>query len=175
MAGALGDSARSALTLTVLGVLTVVFAVWGWRGATEPLPEAPEAAPPICEPRQVEKGEKVFRSDVTVSVFNAGGRAGLAGETLDRLVKAGFSRGESGNAPADLEVRFAQIWAEEKGNPAVRLVRRHLNGGPMVAPNQGIEVPGIVVVVGNDFRGVGKGPNQVPARGQTEVCSPPVQ
>lgn len=172
----LSDSARSTVTLAVLGVLLVVAAVWGWSAATEPLPGAPDAADaPLCEVRSVEKGEKVFRSDVTVSVFNAGGRSGLASETLDTLVKAGFSRGESGNAPPDVGVRFARIWADDQANPAVRLVRRHLNGKPVVSPNEGIDVSGVLVIVGNQFKGVSKGPNRVRVKQAAEICSPSVQ
>lgn len=54
----MGPGARTAITISVLGLLLLVAAIWGWGAATEPLPEKADTA--ICVDRDVDAGEKVF-------------------------------------------------------------------------------------------------------------------
>ncbi|WP_203337437.1 LytR C-terminal domain-containing protein [Nocardioides limicola] len=169
----MSNAMRSAATLAVLSVLVLLAAVWGWQAVTAPVREevVETGPPPLCVDRAVATGDRVTPDQVTVSVYNASGRAGLANSTLEALVEAGFAPGRTGNAPPGVEVRFVRIWAEDPQHPAVRLVARHL-GNPVVRPNEGLDTPGVIVLVGAEFAGVEDGPASVPARFDALVCGP---
>lgn len=161
---------KSLVTLIVLGLLLVVGAVWGWSSLTEPFPE--RAAPPVCVDRTFAAGEPVRRGDVTVSVWNAGTRNGLAGLTMELLVDAGFAEGKEGNAPKRTDVARAEIWTDQGAqHPAVQLVASHLGDAEVVRRDEG--AAGILVVVGDEFHGLTKGVGRVTARSDVEVCGPP--
>lgn len=141
---------KSALTLTVLGVLVVVAAVWGWAALTEPLPEDEPVA--ICEETDVAAGGEVRRDQVVVSVFNGSDRSGLAGSTMAQLVERGFVEGDVGDAP--LPAASTQIWSSEPTNPAVLLVQQQFKQARIVTGDPlGV---GIVVVVGEKFQALKK-------------------
>ncbi|NYG54417.1 LytR C-terminal domain-containing protein [Nocardioides perillae] len=163
---------RTALTLAVLGLLLVAGTAWGWSALTQPLPRPDLAVeePPLCTDRTVEAGSTLGRGDVVVSVYNGGTTAGLAGRTLSRLAERGFVLGESGNAGE--RIPRVQVWAPDRRNPAVRLVRSHLGRGVRVVEREGLG-PGITVVVGDDFGRLARGRRQVQVREDATVCSPP--
>ena len=91
----MAQGARSAITLAALGVLLVLGAAWGWNAATEPLPAKVDT--PICTTQTIAAGQKVFPQDVTVSVYNAGTRDGLAGRVMKDLHDDGFAEGNVGD------------------------------------------------------------------------------
>jgi hypothetical protein len=160
---------RSLATLIVLGLVLVLAAVWGWSAISEPFPE--DSAPPVCVDREFAKGDQVKRRDVTVSVWNAGRRVGLAGLTMDLLTEAGFHEGSEGNTPGRRRVERAEIWTEEPGNPAVRLVASHL-GDVDIVRREG-PAPGVLVVVGDGFDDLVPGQKSVTVRAAATVCGPP--
>jgi hypothetical protein len=162
--------ARTALTLAVLGVLLVVAGIWGWKATTEPLPGKVDS--PICVNTSVAAGEKVFPEQVTVSVYNAGQREGLAGRTMQLLTDAGFAEGNSGNAP-DGKVSGAAIWTDEPDNPAVLLVASRL-GPDVEIDDHKAPGAGVTVVVGDDFTDLVKGRRAITAAADSQICSPPV-
>lgn len=166
----LTSSVRSALTLAVLGVLLLVMMVWGWSSATAPLPGS-EEDPDACAPFTVVAGERLDSSQVEVSILNAGNREGLAGEVMDGFVERGFRPGSSGNAPTGTTVAKVQIWASDRRDPAVELVRSAL---PKPAPviDTEINAPGVVVVVGNDFGELREGRGSITARQDGSACAP---
>jgi hypothetical protein len=146
MTGAL----KSALTLSVLGVLVVIAAVWGWAAFTEPFPE--EEAVPICEDVTVPAGTEVRRDQVVVSVYNGSKRSGLAGSTSAQLVERGFVSGEVGDSP--LPAATTQIWSSDPANPAVQLVQQQFKQAKVVTGDA--IGPGVVVVVGEKFTSLRK-------------------
>ena len=162
---------RSAATLIGLVVLMLAGVAWAWSAVTEPFPERETAA--VCADQVIAAGEKVYPDQVTVSVLNAGGSEGLADRTMTELVEAGLDRGEVGNAPADSEVNVAQIWAEDLGNPAVQLVKAFLGRSAKVVERDP-PLPGVNVVVGEEFTGATKGRQSVKARQDATICSPTV-
>lgn len=162
---------RSLATLVVLSLLLVVAAIWGWSALSEPFPE--RGAPPVCVDREVSRGEKVTRADVTVSVWNAGTRVGLAGLTMDLLVDVGFHEGTEGNTPGKQRVERVEVWSEDPRSPAAQLVARHLGDAEIV--RRPAEPPGVLVVVGDGFEDLTAGPKSVTARKPATICTPPGQ
>lgn len=170
------DLTASSRTLATLAILAVVFlgsVAWAWSQVTDPFPEKVKAAP--CTDTMVAAGDDVRPPQVMVSVLNAGGRDGLAGETMEALVKHGFASGGKANAEAP-EGRAgisAQIWTTEPDSAAVALVQSYL--GPEVdVLDQTSGRPGITVVVGKRFASVVKGKRAVRAATDTWVCTPPL-
>lgn len=160
---------RSAITLAVLAVVLVLAALWGWSAVSQPFPEQAEA--PVCVDAEFAKGDRISRSDVTVSVYNAGTRVGLAGLTMDLLVDEGFAQGSEGNAPDQRKVGRVQIWTEEPKSPAVRLVASHFRKAKVV--RREADAPGVMVVVGDNFEDLQGGRRGIKAKQATTVCGPP--
>lgn len=167
----MGDGARSAVTLSALGLVLVVAAIWGWSAATEPLPAKVDT--PICVDRDIAEGEKVFAPDVVVSVYNAGTRDGLAARVMQELTDAGFREGNSGNVASSVRVPVAQIWTTEPQNPDVLLVAGRL-GDQVEIERRDPVGPGVNIVVGDGFGDTTEGRRSVAARSDAVICSPPV-
>ncbi|HEU5037899.1 MAG TPA: LytR C-terminal domain-containing protein [Nocardioides sp.] len=166
----MGQGARSAITLVALGVLLVLATAWGWNAATEPLPGKVDT--PICTTQAVAAGDKVFPQEVTVSVYNAGTRDGLAGRVMKDLQDDGFAEGDGGNTQA-AKVGAVEIWTTEPDNPAVQLVASHLGDQVDIKRRDGLGA-GVTVIVGDDFTKVVKGERSVVAKSDAQICSPPV-
>lgn len=170
----MGATARSALTLGVLGLLLVVGAAWGWSALTQPLPDGSIGGdalePPKCARKSVPAGTKVYPSEVTVSVFNGGTAAGLAGRTMGLLNDRDFAAGDTGNAPRDRRILRAEIWTKDKDNPAVQLVASHL-GRVRIIEGKRLGV-GVVVVVGDGLTRLAPGRKFVRTTSRTKFCSP---
>ena len=167
----MGQGARTAITISVLGLVLVVAAVWGWSAATDPLPDKVDTA--ICVDRTVAEGDKVFPQDVTVSVYNAGNRVGLAGRVMQELTDAGFHEGTSGNAAPTVRVPVAQVWTLEPQDPDVLLVASRLGDDVDVLRREPVGF-GVTVVVGDGFTEVQDGRKAVVASADATICSPPV-
>jgi hypothetical protein len=167
----LSGGVRSAITLLVLLVLLVAGAAWGFSKAFAPFPGKVDS--PLCVPRKIAKGTRVFPADVTVSVYNAGTREGLAGRVMQELTDAGFREGLDGNAKRGVKVAAAEVWASDPKNPAVLLVAGRLGPNVRVVRKAG-PGPGVSVLVGDRFRKVVKGKRTVVASHAATICSPPV-
>jgi hypothetical protein len=155
--------AISAATLAVMAVATLVMAVWGYHALTSPVAKSDPVTTRSDTPACTGSRGKVQRSDVTVSVFNAGSRAGRAQSTLDLLENAGFRAGAVGNAPAGSHVSRAEVHTTRAGDPQARLVALALGAHTrvVVAPVVG---PGLDVLVGDKFKKLDAGaPRSVPA------------
>ena len=172
MTGSAAARLRSALTLGVLAVLLVVAVAWGWSAATEPFPE--EEEPPICSATAVSAGTKVYPDQVTVSVANAGTREGLAGRTMQLFLDGGFGRGGISNAPSGTKVAFAQIWTDEPQSPAVKLVKSRLGKRAQVVRRDS-GLPGVNVIVGDDFVELAEGGPWARSDQDSTICSPPAE
>ena len=121
-------------------------------------------------PDELQPGDRVSAPKVTVSVFNASDRVGLAESTMSAFEDQGFGAGDVGNAPKDAVVHYAQIWTEDRHDPAVRLVASRL--GPhasIVAKKHG--GPGVIVMVGPDFQTLVQGKQSTKVTEPVTVCS----
>lgn len=163
--------AKSALTLIVLAALLVGGGVWGFSALTAPLPVVND--PPPCDDWTAKAGTKLYPDQVTVSVYNAGTREGLAGRTSRELIGVGFAEGVQGNTENETKVKVAtaQVWAPAEDDPAALLIASYLGDGVEIVARDD-EAPGIVVVVGDKFTKVAKGKKSVKVAKDTVVCSP---
>jgi hypothetical protein len=162
----------TALTLLVLLVILGAMAVYGFRELTAPLPDAPSAGE-TCSEDEKEVQEFLKRSEVQVSVFNAGSREGFAGATLETVEEAGFRAGNAGNAPDNAEVRRAVVWTTEADDPAAALVARALGRRTQVQVTETDLGPGVDVLVGNRFSGLDpKAPKRIRLPAPIETCIP---
>lgn len=163
---------RSLITLAVLAVLLLVGVAWGWAAVTAPFPKAAEV--PVCSPTDVPAGTKVYPDEVTVSVANAGTREGLAGRTMSLFTDGGFGRGGITNAPEGTNVPFAEIWTDDPRNPAVVLVRSKLGKRAKVVRRES-GLPGVNVIVGDEFMELARGRKWAQSPQDSEICSPPAE
>jgi LytR cell envelope-related transcriptional attenuator len=154
----------------VLTVLVLLGVTWGWASLTQPLPHTP--ASKVCYPTRLQPGDRVSAPKVTVSVFNASTRVGLAERTMSAFEDQGFGPGNVGNAPKGTVVHYAQIWTSDRRNPAVQLVASRL--GPHAGiVNKKHRGPGVVVMVGAQFHDLVQGRQSVKVRKPASICSPP--
>lgn len=155
------------MTIIVLIGLLAAGAYIGWRSLAAPLPgddEPKRAERPRCNDG-VARGDVVTPGDVTVSVYNAGSRSGLADQTRSELAARGFIPGDVGNAPTDLEgVRFVRVLAPNEKSPTARLVALQFGANTLVQPVKEDLGPGVEVIVGDDFDGLVDAPSKVKAR-----------
>src|SRR4051794_26277077 len=164
---------RTAVTLAALAVLTVLGVTWGWAQVLKPFPGKVDA--PICVDTSYKAGDELFVQDVTVSVFNASGREGLAARTLQQLEDAGFAAGQTANAPKGTSVTGpAEIWVKDLNDPAAKLLRPRLGKVPVVEHPENTAA-GITLVVGDQFGDLRQGPESIILTDDAVVCSPPVE
>lgn len=163
---------RTALTLGTLAVLLLIGVTWGWSAVTAPFPE--DAETPICTETVVPAGTKVYPDQVLVSVANAGNREGLAGRVMQLLKDAGFGGGRIDNAPPTAKVDYAEIWTDDRKDPAVRLVASHLGKRTKIVQAES-DLPGITVIVGDEFTKLSKGRKSTQSDEDARICSPPAE
>ena len=163
----------SASTLTVLSLILVLAAVWGWNALfpdpTDDGPANPAFVAPTCTPTTVE-GRRIRTRDITVSVYNAGNRSGQAGRVLTALESRGFRAGALGNAPEGTEVARAQVWAASEEDPAAQLLARHLGRRTPIVVRDGIG-PGLTVMVGNNWNQLARAPRAIKVEPDEETCA----
>ncbi len=148
-----GRSLTTAVTMTVLTVIVVVMAVWGFRAATAPYGDADGSASsgPTCPPEQQKVTDQLRRKVITVSVYNSGKRSGRAQATLDQLEEAGFKAGAIGNAPEGMSAKRAVVYAADPDDPAATLVALAFGPKTEVLATSDELGPGIAVVIGDKF------------------------
>jgi hypothetical protein len=171
-----GRHLTTAVTMLVLCGVLVLGLVIGVQTLFAPLPDGDgtASASPSCSTENLQKGERIRSEQVLVSVFNAGTRGGLADQTLNALARRGFKRGELGNAPADAQVRFAQVWTTKKHDAAAVLVARQLDRKVRIRVTDEDLGEGVDVVVGNGFAGLVKAKRSMVVRTGQTTCLPEV-
>ena len=148
-----GRRLTTAITLLVLLLVLGGMAIYGFKSLTSPLPGG-SAAEKKCDGAEKQVQGYLKRSQVQVSVFNAGRREGLAGTTLEKVEAAGFRAGNAGNAPKSAEVPRAVVWTTEEHDRAALLVARAFGRRTKVEVTNTDLGPGIDVLVGDKFKGL---------------------
>ncbi len=143
----------AALTIGSFAVVVVLMALWGYQAMTAPFESLASSNDdgPDCAPEDQSIIRVVRRGEVTVSVYNTGGRTGRAQDALDLLEAAGFKPGAIGNAPGDLEVPRAEVRTTRKDNPAARLVAAAFGKDTKIVVVDEDYGPGIDVFIGDKF------------------------
>jgi hypothetical protein len=160
--------AISAAALAAGVVAVIIMAIWGLNAATAPIPKdrsssdttpASDAAATCPDGSLPTLIKVVRRREVTVSVYNAGKRAGRARTTLDLLESAGFKAGEIGNAPDGSKVQVAEVHAAQDDATKAHLVALSFgkNTPVVIDDEQDLEGPGVSVYIGDKFRKLAKG------------------
>lgn len=163
----------TATTMVVLLLILLVGAFIGWRTLSAPFPgddDSKTSVKPKCV-KGLKRGQLVHSDEVTVSVYNAGTRSGLAGTTLQQLLSRDFIPGDVGNAPGNLSgVQFVRVLSPTKNDPAARLVAQQFGPHTALQVSHADLGPGVEVVVGDRFIGLKKAPKQLRARAAGSGC-----
>jgi LytR cell envelope-related transcriptional attenuator len=165
----------TAVTLLVLVGILVLGALVGAKSLFAPLPgdSGTAVAPtPTCTTKTVRKGQRIRSAQVQVSVYNGGGRSGLADETMTALRKRGFTEGEVGNAPTRLRVKRVRVMTTERNDMAALLVARQFGSGTRVTLSTTDLGPGIDVIVGDGFKKLARAKHVIVARRASSACVP---
>lgn len=154
-------SVRGPITGLVLVALVAYGAYWGWQSAfgdtpaatstdcpTTTLTTAPRSTtaaagattgativpPATTSPSTTPTGAPVLQAiDVTVNVYNATARPGLAANTASALRDRGFTIGETANDPVDRAIPgIAEIRASSATTPGVLLLIQYVPGATIV-------------------------------------------
>jgi hypothetical protein len=137
------------LALAAAGLAVLVMALWGFNAFTAPFEDSASSDGSCDAPTAA---HRVKRSDITVSVYNAGVRKGRAGATLDLLEEAGFKPGAIGNAPEGTRIRVAVVRTSKEVHPDATLVARALGKQVQVVVVDDDLGPGIDVIIGDRFK-----------------------
>ena len=168
-----GRTGLAGITFLVLFAILAVGVVLGWRALSSPVAGVTDdtaSDEPTCR-AGLDAGDVVRTDDVTVSVFNAGTRSGLADQTLNELTARGFLPGEAGNAPGAVgDVKFVRVLAPSQVDPAAQLVAKQFGPQTLVVPTTEDLGPGVDVVVGDKFPGLVKAPRRIKAQTAGSGC-----
>jgi len=147
-------SVTTGVTLLVTVGVLCVMAVWGLHAATAPIPTTDGSASSTssCTPADQNARKYLRRSDVTVSVYNAGNTSGRAQKTMDLLERAGFKVGQVSNAPTGVTVARAEVLTTKNDDPAAHLVALALGRKTPVVHSDEELGPGVDVVIGDKFK-----------------------
>ena len=117
-----------------------------------PSGSAAAAAPAVAAFAALVPGAVPKPAAVTVNVYNATNRAGLAGQTAAELKKRGFAIGKIGNAPAALENKVpgsAQVTGGKAGAAMMTLLGTEVTGSHPVTDKRNDTT--VDLVLGNGF------------------------
>ncbi|MBD8608594.1 LytR C-terminal domain-containing protein [Aeromicrobium fastidiosum] len=144
------------LTLTVATAVFLLGGVVGFRLLTASTGDAVEAAP-TCRNEVITAGDPIDSNVITVNVFNASSRSGLANRALIELQANGFRGGQIGNSDSAAAPRRVAILTDTPDDPRVALVAAQFKDKvEYAAPDITVE-DGIIVVVGDRYRGLKTG------------------
>jgi hypothetical protein len=142
------------LTLAVAAAIFVIGSVVGFELLTQGTTEVAQAE--TCTSSVVAAGSELNSNVVTVNVFNASNRSGLANRALIDLQANGFLGGQIGNSTSATKPNRVAILTADAEDPRVKLVAQQFRDKVEFAAADLAVDYGIVVVVGDDYRGLKK-------------------
>ncbi len=160
------------LTLAVTAIVFIGGSLIGFRLLLADPGDAVEAAA-TCEPSVIEAGSGLDSNVVTVNVFNSSTRSGLANRVTIDLQANGFLGGQIGNSQSATKPSRVAILTDDPADPRVKLVAAQFRDKvEYAAPDISVE-DGIVVVVGNRYRGLkSKSATTIETDRDISVCVP---
>lgn len=149
---------KTALRVLTMTVAVAIFLVGGVTGFTLLTAGTGDPAPPApsCRNEVIAAGNPIDSNVVTVNVFNASARSGLANRARIELQTNGFRGGQIGNSESATRPKRVAILTNDPADPRVALVAAQFKDKVQyAAPDISVD-EGIIVVVGDDYRGVKK-------------------
>ena len=159
--------------LTLLGsaVVLVVGLVAGFQMLTAKPPQPPPVA--TCESRTVAAGQPLTTNVVTVNVFNASKRSGLANRVNINLQRNGFLAGQIGNSKSAAKPAPVTILTNDPKDPRVKLVAAQFRDKVKYAVPDVTVKEGVVIVIGDGFTKLeGKPKRSIVAATDVTTCVP---
>jgi hypothetical protein len=167
-------TSRHPVPVLVAAVLVFVLgSFFGFRLLTADADTGDEG--PTCDTRTVRAGEDLTSNLVAVDVYNASQRAGLANRVSINLQRRGFLAGKIGNSTSKVEPKRAVILTADRRDPRVALVARQLGPKVQYAEPDVPTTDNVVVIVGDDYKGLAKAPTKLRATSAVTVCVPIVK
>ncbi len=137
---------------------------------------SPATATPTCADRTVNAGQQLTSNLVTVNVFNASRRAGLANRVTINLQRKGFLGGQIGNSTSAAKPRAVAILTSDRNDPRVKLVAGQFRDHVTYAASDIRVDSGVTVIVGDSYTGLAKkAHSSVRADQAVTMCVPTVQ
>ncbi len=129
---------------------------------------------PTCENRTVAEGEKLTSNLVTVNVFNASQRAGLANRVSINLQRRGFLAGTVANSTSEVKPGGVAILTDDRDDPRVKLVAEQF--ADVEFAESDVNAPeGVTVIVGDDYQDLVDAPREIESDRVITVCVPTVE
>ena len=154
-------------------VLFVVGLLYGFKLLTADADTGAEG--PSCDTRTVAAGDDLTSNLVAVDVYNASQRAGLANRVSINLQRRGFLAGTVANSTSKVQPKVAAILTSDRRDPRVQLVAQQLGPKVQFAEPDIATSDNVVVVVGDDYKGLAKAPTKLRAASAVTVCVPIVK
>lgn len=147
---------KGLLTLGVAAAVTVAMALWGFSELTSPFPRT---ASKTCGPADRIVTKTITRSEVTVSIYNAGARAGTAARFSKALTRLGFRVSTVGNAREGVTIPVAEVVGPSVTDPATKLVAAALGANTTITSDPSLQIgPGVNIYIGPKHGAVLKSP-----------------
>lgn len=160
---------RAAITLVVLVVLVVGGALLSWRKVTSDDESTSPQAGPTCAPTQAKNAPKP--KSITLNVYNATSRNGLAAEVANKMAKRGFKVSDVANDPMNESVDgSAQIRASADQQAAVSVVMGHVPGAEFVVDDR--STGSVDLVLGDAFEKLANANRATPVAASLPTCPP---
>ena len=159
----------TAPTLVVAVIVFLAGAVVGFRLLTASADTFDEG--PTCEQRTIAQGERLTSNLVTVNVYNASQRAGLANRVSINLQRRGFLGGAVANSTSEVKPENVAILTDDRDDPRVKLVAEHFDGVEYAEPDIRA-TDGVTVVIGDGYEDLAEGPREIEAERAVTVCVP---
>jgi hypothetical protein len=165
--------AYQVLTLTVAAAIFAFGGITGFRLLTSSADTADPA--PTCTTKTVAKGEPLDSNLVTVNVFNASTRSGLANRVTINLQSNGFLGGTIGNNESATKPRRVAILTDDPRDPRVRLVAQQFKDEVAFRKPDISVSSGVIVIVGDDYSGLrSEAPKKITSDREITACVPHV-
>ena len=128
-------------------------------------------AAPTCENRTIAEGEKLTSNLVTVNVYNASQRAGLANRVGINLQRRGFLAGTVANSTSEVKPEGVAILTDDRDDPRVKLVAQQFNDVEFSEPDIKI-AEGVTVIVGDAYKDLVDASREIESDRAITVCVP---